>query len=278
MRIQLASDLHLEHLHRRFPRETLIRPARDADVLVLAGDIANGTQAIDLFRAWPVPVIYVSGNHELYHRTYEDVFDDLRERAYGTSICFLERDVADFGGVRFVGCTLWTDYRLLEGMQAVAMRQAGRSLNDHRVISTRNGEEFSPRDALNIHHESRTWLHEQLTQQYDGVTVVVSHHGPHPQSVHPRYFGDLLNGAFVSDLTPLLANANFWLHGHVHDSFDYEVRGCHVLTNPAGYARNASTALNLGRLELENENFEYVRLIDTADLARAVRPIGKEHP
>lgn len=41
MKIQLASDLHLEHLVRQFPSETLIRPARQADVLVLAGDIGR---------------------------------------------------------------------------------------------------------------------------------------------------------------------------------------------------------------------------------------------
>jgi predicted phosphodiesterase len=274
VKVQLASDLHLEHLHRQFPRETLIRPAHDADVLVLAGDIANASQAVELFGAWPVPVIYVSGNHEFYARTYEDILDELRERAVGTSIRFLERDVADFGGVRFVGCTLWSDYRLFADMQLAAMKQAGRSLNDHRVISTRGGNDFSPRNALDVHHESRTWLHEQLTQRYDGVTVVVSHHGPHPLSVHPRYAGDLLNSAFVSDLTPLLSKANFWLHGHVHDSFDYEVHGCRVLTNPAGYPRNLSTTAHVGQVQLENEGFQYACVIDVSQAPMRAKPAG----
>ena len=48
MKIQLASDLHLEYLQRNFPLERLIAPAYGADVLVLAGDIANGTLAIEL--------------------------------------------------------------------------------------------------------------------------------------------------------------------------------------------------------------------------------------
>ncbi len=62
MKIQLDSDLHLEYLAKRFPGERLITPHPDADVLVLAGDIASGTDAIVLFRDWPVPVIYVIGN------------------------------------------------------------------------------------------------------------------------------------------------------------------------------------------------------------------------
>ena len=44
MRIQLASDLHLELL-RRWPQECLVTPAGDADVLVLAGDIHRGLDA-----------------------------------------------------------------------------------------------------------------------------------------------------------------------------------------------------------------------------------------
>jgi hypothetical protein len=29
-----------------------------------------------------------------------------------------------------------------------------------------------------------------------------------------------------------------WVHGHTHDSFDYEVNGTRVVCNPRGYARN----------------------------------------
>lgn len=111
MKIQLASDLHLEFLQRDFPGERLICPAHEADLLVLAGDIANGTDAISLFKDWPVPVLYVAGNHEFYHRSFEITRTALRHAAAGTAVHFLDNDVVDFGGVRFLGCTLWTDYR-----------------------------------------------------------------------------------------------------------------------------------------------------------------------
>jgi len=52
--------------------------------------------------------------------------------------------------------------------------------------------------------------------------VVITHHGVHPDSVHPRFAGSSLNPAFISDLTPLVAKADLWIHGHVHDSFDYQ--------------------------------------------------------
>ena len=65
MKIQIASDLHLEHLEWRFQNYRGVEPT-DADVLVLAGDIANGARALELFQDWPCPVIYVPGNHEYY--------------------------------------------------------------------------------------------------------------------------------------------------------------------------------------------------------------------
>lgn len=77
MKIQLLSDLHLEQNPGFQPQ-----PAPDADLLVLAGDIgsyqrgsqlpARGDGDFGLARfsplprgaGWPVPVLYVPGNHE----------------------------------------------------------------------------------------------------------------------------------------------------------------------------------------------------------------------
>lgn len=103
MKLQIVSDLHLEFLQGPFPGERLISPAVDADILILAGDIANGTQAIELFKNWPVPVHHLAGNHEFYGSNFERTGADLREISAGTRITFLGNDVADFDGVRFLG-------------------------------------------------------------------------------------------------------------------------------------------------------------------------------
>lgn len=267
MKIQLASDLHLEHLARRFPGETLIRPAHQADVLVLAGDIGHAADAIALFADWPVPVLYVLGNHEAYGGCIESILDELKAASQGTSVWFLERETAEFGGVRFLGCTLWTDYRLPCGLtQSKLMENAKYRLNDHRLIRTRNGDLFSPEHALRDHEVSRTWLGQELSKVYDGRTVVITHHAPHPLSVHPRYGGDATNASFASDLTELVELANLWLHGHVHDSVDYRVAGCRVVANPLGYALNISSAPNAGSLQFENGAFQNACVVDTLSL------------
>lgn len=65
MRLQLLSDLHLET--ESFTPE----PAPDAELLVLAGDVDSGWGGLQKFRDWPVPVLYVPGNHEYDQRDFD---------------------------------------------------------------------------------------------------------------------------------------------------------------------------------------------------------------
>lgn len=253
MNIQIASDLHLEFLDERFPGYRVVEPA-EADVLVIAGDIHRHTCAVAAFADWPTPVVYVHGNHEAYHASYPDLVDDMRAAAWG-KLHYLEGDEYILQGVRFLGCCLWTDYLLGPAPRPEAMAEAERILIDHRLI--RAGERlFTPADALEQHLRSRAWLEQKLSDDFAGPTVVVTHHGPHPQSVHSRYEGSVLNAAFVSDLTPLMGKADLWIHGHVHDSFDYTVNGTRVVANPRGYALNRRAVESPAELEWENPRFD----------------------
>ncbi len=264
MHIQLASDLHLEHLSRDFPGETLIRPEPQADVLVLAGDIGHAAEGLKLFQNWPVPVIYVMGNHEAYGSRLPEVREHLRRAAEGTSVRVLEQESLEIEGVRFLGTTLWTDYRYPCNLtRAQAMAFADRRLADHRYIQMGEGTPFLPQHALAEHERSRAWLEQELAKPHRGKTVVVTHHAPHLQSVHPRWAGDPLTAAFVSDLTELLSQVDIWLHGHVHDNFDYRVGRCRVMANPRGYPLNRSTASDVSELTFENAGFVSAMLVST---------------
>lgn len=251
MNIQLVSDLHLE-----FSRGAPLQPAPGADVLVLAGDIGVGTQAVRAFAEWPTPVLYVLGNHEAYGARLDETLREARRASRGTSVQVLNNDSVTMGRVRFLGTTLWTDYELHgESKRRESMTAAERQLLDHQAIRGDSGF-FSPAEALKLHQVAREWLFDQLMLPHDGPTVVVSHHGPHPNSVHPRYAGNPLNPAFNSDLTALLPLAKLWLHGHVHDSFDYVQAGCRVVANPRGYPRNWKSARSAAEVGYENEAFD----------------------
>ncbi|BBU32609.1 phosphoesterase (plasmid) [Burkholderia sp. THE68] len=260
MRFQIASDLHLEMLH-RFPGYRVVEPVHDADALILAGDIHSHTHAINAFSDWPVPVLYVHGNHEAYGAHYYGVTAEIARLAEETGIQYLERAAFELPGVRILGTCLWTDYAL-DGRTAWAMREAQRCIRDHSVIRVSEGGYFTPEIARTEHVKSRVWLQQQLEVPFDGRTVVVTHHGPHRGSVHRRHDGDILNAAFVSDLTPLVERADLWCHGHVHDSFEYHIGRCRVIANPRGYARNRLSAEGPNELVWENPAFNPTLVVD----------------
>ncbi|MDR6202145.1 metallophosphoesterase [Paraburkholderia graminis] len=253
MRFQIASDLHLEMLY-RFPGYRVIEPVPGADALILAGDIHSHTHAVRMFANWPVKVFYIHGNHECYGAHYYGVTSEIARVAGEAGIIYLDRTAVELQGVRILGTCLWTDYAL-GGHAPAAMREAERCICDHSVIRVGERKSFTPEIARAEHMKSRAWLQEQLALPFYGTTVVVTHHGPHPKSVHPRYAGDLLSAAFVSELTSLVAQADLWVHGHVHDSFDYKVGKCRVVANPRGYARNRQYAESPDKLEWENPIF-----------------------
>lgn len=232
MKVYVLSDLHLEFE----PFEPV--PA-GADAVVLAGDIHVGEQGLDwaLDRFPDTPVIYVTGNHEYYGDTFPELHQRLKRRARGTQVHVLENDAVTLGGVRFLGCTLWTDFRLY-GDSAAAGREAHQSLADYHSICLGPGRlPLQPADTIVAHEHSKAWLTEQLSQSAAEPAVVVTHHAPSARSIAPRYRDDPLNPAFVSDLDLMVENsgARLWVHGHTHTGFDYRLGQTRVVCNPRGY-------------------------------------------
>jgi Icc-related predicted phosphoesterase len=236
MKLHILNDLHIEF-------EDFEPPVTDADVVVLAGDIGVGMEGLHWAetRFPDIPVIYVPGNHEFYHHDIE-LIDELKAKA-PDNIHVLDDDQVVIGGVRFLGSILWTDFALFgEADKFFAMHTARQRMTDFSIIQN-HGQRFTPEDAIRLHTASRDWLTAMLAEPFAGKTVVITHHAPSSQSVHPRYAHDLLTPAFASNLESLMDGdrAALWVHGHMHESFDYEVDGTRVVCNPRGYAPKALT-------------------------------------
>jgi 3',5'-cyclic AMP phosphodiesterase CpdA len=264
MKIQLASDLHLELLPEglRQANPRLIEPAPEADLLVLAGDIHEDCAGIELFRDWPVPVLYVPGNHEFYGVGWPGALTHMRRACEGSSITLLDKDEVVIEGVRFLGATLWTDFRVNRGTPSeVSMRAAEAGLADFFKIRTQMGN-LTAVNTRDEHLNARSWLRRELHKPFDGKTVVVTHHAPHPLSVHRRFVGHELTPAFVSDLSEELFHTDLWLHGHVHDGFDYQVGRARVVANPAGHVLNRSRVNDGEAPRWENEHWQPSLVID----------------
>ncbi|RZJ17799.1 MAG: metallophosphoesterase [Haliea sp.] len=266
MNIQLLSDLHLEsNPHFR------ARPAPGADLLVLAGDIGSyqpGSQLLELGVAdfglqqfsplpaadggadWPTPVLFLPGNHEYDGLDFDDAHRQLRAVCARLGITWLERETVVCGKVRFIGCTLWTDFDALSaeqaratdltlGEQLKAREKAFRAANFYlrKNHALRRGEPVLAPEVREESVKSQAWLREALAAPFDGSTVVVTHHAPSLLSADPRYGLVPGTAGFCNALDDLLAHADLWLHGHLHCAIDYRSQGCRVVANPLGYAR-----------------------------------------
>lgn len=261
MKIQIASDLHLEWVHHSFPDAPALPIAADADLLVLAGDIHAHMGALHAVRNVKIPVVYVMGNHESYGTSLYGLTDKMKVQAQELGIHFLEMGELRREGVRFLGATLWTDYNL-HGARDLAMERARRSLADHRQIEGKQGLNFSPSQALERHQVTRSWLQAHLNAPYEGKTVVVSHHGPHPEGVPRQFRGDGLTPAFFSDLRPLMPQVDLWVHGHTHSRVDIQEGRCRVVANPRGYPLNLKQVGQVQDLAFENPDFDPLWVIE----------------
>lgn len=239
MRCQIFSDLHLG----TYPMKP-IGIADDVRAVIVAGDVSEG--AIEAFqgirRIVPlrIPVIMVLGNHEFYRSFINEELKEALAIAHHFNIELLADTTKIVGGVRFVGSTLWTDYKIFGDVnQASVMGACAKGMNDHRLIGWRKQPwlRFRPQEAAYLHNRSRNFIQATLATKFDGPTVAVTHHAVHWNSVHPNFREDLLTGAYASDLSSVIETdgPELWVHGHLHNSSDYCIGTTRVVCNPHGY-------------------------------------------
>jgi Icc-related predicted phosphoesterase len=238
MKLWVFSDLHLEYADLSSP---LAIP--EADVCVVAGDLmrapANGVHWLAQHVMPAMPCVYVAGNHEFYRGGIKECLEDGRAAAERFSdVHFLENDFVIVGGVRFIGATLWTDFRI-DGTQHLSMHHARERMNDYRRIALQRSpwQRFVPAAACRMHQDSRRFIEETLHADRDIPTVVVSHHLPSIKSIPARFDRDF-NGAYASNLEDVIEDGRpaLWIHGHTHESCDYTLGHTRVVCNPRGYA------------------------------------------
>lgn len=243
MKIQIVSDLHIEH---RRDQQKFKWWKGGADVLVVAGDACD-TPTMVRFRDMLQPilesgtqVVYVPGNHETYRAADVEAYEQRLWAILGTTpgVHLLQSssvDLTDPDGktVRFIGSTLWSD--LSRPLDALAVR----GWPDFQVP----GHSTDRHTAL--HKAAVDYIHDAcFDAKEEGIpAVVVTHFCPSYHSVAVNYQGDPANPYFTTNLEWLMLHPEapaVWIHGHTHTPFDYTVKHTRVVCNPYGYPNEQS--------------------------------------
>jgi Icc-related predicted phosphoesterase len=259
MKLQIVSDLHLEF------NDNIVINNAGADILCLAGDIClaqhlyrhpisnlpnnvdNAAKAARYRKFFDQvsqefdTVLYIMGNHEHYSGRWNNTAEHLREALEPwDNITLMDDGWLNFGNTRIVGTSLWTDFNKGD---PITMNAVKGMMNDYHTITIENSgayHKLRPIDTFNAHSRAVETI-KLATETWDGDVVVLGHHAPSHQSIHERYKHDwVMNGAFCSNLDDYIFNQEkikLWIHGHVHNPFDYMIGQCRIVCNPHGYPR-----------------------------------------
>lgn len=237
MKLRLLSDLHLEFSGYKF-KHIWTPSEEDKEItLLLAGDISVGLTARffveNLCKSFK-HVLMVCGNHEFYNNDMTDIRARWREVEEGIpNFHFLDNEWRILDGVRFLGGTMWTD---LNDGDYMTKATAHRTMNDYRSIS-KDKNVITPDITIAEHDKFIKFLIEKFDEEFDGPTVVMTHHSP-GNIQRSGYDSSILNYAYFAEMENMIGThdcVDLFVHGHTHKSADYMINNTRVVCNPHGY-------------------------------------------
>lgn len=222
MRFQYISDIHLE-------KKTKIKLERNADVLLLAGDIGDPSSEEYSSFLFDVSskfdhVIVIAGNHEFYSKTRTIQMTDHMLRSAANkcnNVHFLNNEFFDIPGtdITVYGTTLWTNIDYDEAYMVQSM------ISDYRCIPG-----FTIQKNNSLHAEAKHIFRAGIKpgRRY----VVLCHHMPKKNLIDPKYGDSVINAAFASDVPEFdHPSVKAVVYGHTHTPLQRGKYYC----NPVGY-------------------------------------------
>lgn len=231
-KIHLLSDLHLE-MRKNLGINTLIQ---EADILVVAGDLhvgrTNVAKYLNYFAMHYKYVVYVLGNHELYHGLGLNDFDQENFiKHLKPNVFFLNPGTVILEGITFIGAPLWTNFRGND----IARKIASAFINDFKRAKVKT------KDYIDAYDYQLAYM-KGMYEQTEGKRVFVTHFMPAKDCVNPKWLNvdsttAYLNYYFCNDLGTYISTLKdcTWLFGHTHDDTDVTIGTTRCIANPLGY-------------------------------------------
>jgi len=240
MKFQVLSDLHLEFFRKQNNKIKFLESLKtDCDYVLLAGDISTGNNIIDDYNLVADilgPMIFIAGNHEYYHSSFNYVNDVLQYDIHGV---FLNNKSVKVGDVTIIGGTGWN-----EEYSAYTAKQ----MNDYRVIKELKE---NPLNSLEWCTETYNKFNDMLDIT-EGKIICLTHNAPLKSHTPKQYKGDILNIFFSNNWEKLFDyDIQYWISGHQHASVDYTFNNTRCIENSCGYLYNITS----DGFRFENESF-----------------------
>lgn len=249
MRIQYASDLHLEFVdNANYIKSNPLHIV--GDILLLAGDI--GCLADDSYYKHPFwnwasenyeQVIVCLGNHEFYK------FYDIAalENGYSLEIrhnvhCYYN-SVVHLDNADIIVSTLWGHIPLSEAYFSEC------AISDFHQIRYRGGlltfVEFNRECEKCV-----DFIRNSVSGSTAAHKVVITHHVPSFRMQNPKFVSGRSNGAFTVELEDYICGSDieYWIYGHSHYNVDVKIGNTWCVSNQLGYVfRNEHKTFNHGK-------------------------------
>lgn len=237
MKIQYASDLHLElnGNSRCIASHNPLTPT--GDVLVLAGDsfyLKDKVAPMRKFWKWASAnyeqVMLVPGNHEYYGGSDVAERGDSWQWQMLDNVGYYQNKVVRLGHTDLILSTLWSHIGHEE------MFSVWHGMNDFRQIMY-NGHRFRPDDFNAEHAKCLAFIKEAVAKSDAEHIVVATHHLPTMQVVAPQHKGSSLNSAFATELGEFIAGSriDYWIYGHSHTNINAQIGRTKIVCNQMGY-------------------------------------------
>ena len=236
MKIQYASDLHLEMMpNRKYMQNNPFEVV--GDILIFAGDIGylcDKTMPCPKFWEWTSAnyreVLIVPGNHE-YYQNYDILANgDSWSHEILPNVHYHQNKVVRIDNVDFILSTLWSHIRPEDEFVV----QQG--MYDFRQIMY-GGSRFTTDDFNTEHQKCLDFIKQSVAESTSEHIVVVTHHLPTLEVVASQHKGSLLNSAFTSELGNFIADSRIdvWIYGHSHSNIDTTIGNTRIVCNQLGY-------------------------------------------
>lgn len=238
MKISFVSDIHLEIFQRKhYDTCKALDNFRGGEILILAGDICYPHQLPEILdKLSPIydKIIYLTGNHEYYGSTLDQVDKTVRQLEDDYyNFHFLNNKAINIEGIDFVGGTGWSNVRSIDCT----------GLNDFNLI--RN---MTPDKMSELHDDYKLFL--KRFYDPDNKTVMISHFLPSQLLIEEKWRGDSMNSYFcngIYDNNPEL-NPDYWIYGHDHNQHnDFTNQQTRFLTSQSDYGK---VKFSLGDFEI----------------------------